>query len=139
MLQDKGRFHHCTSFNQLTRKSSCVHARGIPTAAYQVLLGGVPPIGVPPEEGYPSSGYPPPGPGWGTLPWLDLAGVPPPPEVWKDRQMDGWTDTCQNITFPRTTYAVGNNTIFKSNKRPNHLDYTTVHVLGLFAGSIDSK
>ena len=22
--------------------------------------------------------------------------------------MDGWTDTCQNITFPRTTYTVGN-------------------------------
>ena len=25
-----------------------------------------------------------------------------------DRQIDGWTDACQNITFPRTTYAGGN-------------------------------
>ena len=31
--------------------------------------------------------------------------VPPP----VDRQIDGWTDTCQNITFPRTTYAGGKN------------------------------
>ena len=26
-----------------------------------------------------------------------------------DRQIDGWTDACQNITFPRTTYAGGKN------------------------------
>ena len=80
-----------TSF--LTRKSSCVNARGIPTAAYQVLpefgypsprwgtpcqvrLGGVP------EVGYPPSGYPRPGLTGGTqggVPpsWGDLAGVPP--------------------------------------------------------------
>ena len=31
--------------------------------------------------------------------------VPPP----VDRQIGGWTDACQNITFPRTTYAGGNN------------------------------
>ena len=101
-----------------TRKSSCVNARGIPTAAYQVLLGGVPPHwgtpcqvqwgdtwgGVPPV-GYPPSqvwqggtrgGAPPPGPDWGTplnlagvRPWLDLARVTPPLGV--DRQMDGQT------------------------------------------------
>ena len=48
---------------------------------------------------------------------LDLAGVPPPPSwTWPgtplgvERQIDGWTDTCQNITFPRTTYVVGNET-----------------------------
>ena len=28
-----------------------------------------------------------------------------------DRQIDGWTDACQNITFPRTTYAGGNKPI----------------------------
>ena len=71
-----------------TRKSSCVNARGIPTAAYQVLHvlscpggGGVPPVltwlGYPsPHQtwlGYPRPirsgwGTPPPiGPGWGTL------------------------------------------------------------------------
>ena len=27
-----------------------------------------------------------------------------------DRQIDGWTDACQNITFPRTTYTGGNET-----------------------------
>ena len=45
-------------------------------------------------------GYPPPPPGPGS-------GTPPPP-LGVDRQNDGWTHTCQNITFPRTTYAVGN-------------------------------
>ena len=51
---------------------------------------------------------PPSGPGQGTLlagPGqgnLRPGGVPP------CGQKDGWTDTCQNITFPRTTYAVGN-------------------------------
>ena len=84
-----------------TRKSSCVHARGIPTAAYQVLhlltevgytrpglMGGYLRWGTPPPSrgtpGWTWLGYPPPpGPGQGT-----------PPGV--DRQ----TDTCQNITFP---------------------------------------
>ena len=170
-----------------TRKSSCVNARGIPTAAYHVLhlltkvgypsiqvqLGGTPPwvpqsgypplgtlVGVPPvrltpsgypQLGYPLSGYPPVGvlpirvppvgvpqsryplsgypllgyPSQGT-PWSGYpllryppSGVPhrgtplgwtwlgyPPPvpgsgtHLGVDRQMDGWTDTCQNITFP---------------------------------------
>ena len=76
-------------------------------------LTGVPEVGYPPLPGYPTparsrqDGYPrwgtppprpgltPPGPGWGTPP--------------RCGQTDGWTDTCQNITFPRTTYAVGNN------------------------------
>ena len=119
-----------------TRKSSCVNARGIPTAAYQVLLGGVPslfqgtplpgltggvpgvpPIGVPPtrsDRGYPEypCQVPLPWPGLmgvlGVPPHLDLAGVPPP----RCGQTDGWTDTFQNITFPRTTYVGGNYAVF---------------------------
>ena len=90
--------------NQIdTRKSSCVNARGIPTAAYQVLHllsctgeGGYPCRGVPhpcqgvshPCQGVPNLGYPPIRPCWGVPhhgypppagvpPWLDLAGVPP--------------------------------------------------------------
>ena len=47
-----------STFIYQTRKSSCVNARGIPTAAYQVLLSGVPP----PCQGTPR---------------LDLAWVPP--------------------------------------------------------------
>ena len=56
--------------NLKTRKSSCVNARGIPTAAYQVLPeGGYPPPGqvqwggyLRPEVEYPQSGgYPQPG------------------------------------------------------------------------------
>ena len=88
--------------------------------------------GYPPQPGYPPGqgtplprpGYPPPaGPGREPPPRLDLAGYPPrlphgilgnvakhygiwvPPPV--DRQMDGRTDACQNITFPRTPYAGG--------------------------------
>ena len=53
-------------------------------------------------------GYPPPPP---AASWhsgkcckaLWDMGTPP-----VDRQIDGWTDACQNITFPRTTYAGGN-------------------------------
>ena len=68
--------------NICTRKSSCVNARGIPTAAYHtpsvVLPGGAPLLG----------GTPLPG---GTPPWvpplpLDLARGPP-----VDRQTDGQT------------------------------------------------
>ena len=85
--------------------SSCVNARGIPTAAYQVLHlfpeVGYPPAGVPPsrqgvppsqvwwgvpEVGYPLAGVPPSRgylpPSRGSTPptrsnGLDLAGVPP--------------------------------------------------------------
>ena len=81
--------------------------------------GGVPKVGYPPSGypqpgptgGYPRWGSPPigvpplAGPGWGTHPHLDLAGVPSPPRTWQGYpprygQTDGWTDTCQNITFP---------------------------------------
>ena len=106
---------------------------------YSILLcldlGRVPPLdlaGVTPlvgQVGYPScldlaGGYPT-WPGWTWLGYplqLDLARVPLPHQTgpgWgtpnpcgqTDGRMDGWTDTCQNITFPRTTYAVGNEEI----------------------------
>ena len=71
---------------------------GYPPGGY---LGQVPP------RGGGGSGYPPP-----PLPHGILGNVAkhygiwvPPPPV--DRQIDGWTDACQNITFPRTTYAGG--------------------------------
>ena len=88
-------------------------------------LGGYP-TWEPPSRGGTWPGYPP----WGGYltwvpPWGGGSGYPPrclmafwemlqsimgygyPPPV--DRQIDGWTDACQNITFPRTTYAGGNN------------------------------
>ena len=76
---------------------------GVPEVLY-------PPPGVPPSLAgvtLPSRvtlhwtwlGYPPSGPGQGI----------PPSCGQTDGWMDGWTDTCQNITFPRTTHAVGNN------------------------------
>ena len=91
--------------------------------------GGYPDLGTPPGGGYPDLGTPPGGvPG----PWYPPRGgtqtsVPPlphgilgnvakalwdmgtPPPLWTDRRMDGRTDACQNITFPRTTYAGGKN------------------------------
>ena len=115
-----------------------MNARGILTAAYQVLhllaevgyppagvppwpgLMGVPEVGyplaeVPPQQGYPQPGlmgvpkvgYPPSQVRWG----VPKVGYPPqqgypPPGV--DRQNNRRTDMCQNITFRRTTYAVGN-------------------------------
>ena len=80
-----------------------IPGRGTPTGGILHPWMGYPPFG-------PGWGTPPPiRPGWGT-PCLDLAGVPPTwpgwvPPLWTDR----WTDTCQNTTFPRTTYAVGKN------------------------------
>ena len=38
------------------------------------------------------------------------------PPLWTDRWMDGRTDACQNITFPRTPYAGGNNDISSNNE-----------------------
>ena len=76
---------------QLTRKSSCMNARGIPTTAYQVLP-------LLPEVGYPPAGVPQPG-----LMGVPKVGVPPgrgtPPRC-------GQTE---NITFPHPLHAVGNN------------------------------
>ena len=78
----------------LTKKSSCMNTRGIPTVAYQVLH---PRWGTPQQrhplarsDGGPEVGYLPPGRGtpwtWpGTPPHLDLAGVPLPGV---DRQTD---------------------------------------------------
>ena len=117
----------CFSLN--IRKSSCVNARSTPTAAYQVLhlfpevgypppsqdgggyprwgtpsrgtpqpgLMGVPKVGYCPSRGYPQQGYPRAGSGWGTSPAGPAWGTP---WVWTERLMDGWTDTCENITFP---------------------------------------
>ena len=105
-----------------------MNARGIPTAAYQVLhlfpeVGYTPGQvqqggGVPPSRGYPlgqvrwggtplsdggggycEGGAPQPGPTgileMGYPPvrvpppsWLDLARVPPPPQVWTDKQSE---------------------------------------------------
>ena len=68
------RWPHLLLFLIITRKSSCVNARGISTSAYQVLH-------LLPEVGYPPAGVPS-WPGmmrgylrWGTTP---LAGVPQP-------------------------------------------------------------
>ena len=63
--------------------------------------------------------------------------VPPP----VDRQIDGWTDACQNITFPRTTYAGGkyvqngNCYILRtSNSRTKvHSSHSTGHIVVCFA------
>ena len=94
-----------------------VPPRGVP--------GGVPDWVPPRGSGYPpggyltgyppgGSGYPPRGGGPGTppLPHGILGNVAKHYGIWVpppvDRQIDGWTDACQNITFPRTTYAGGN-------------------------------
>ena len=74
-----------------------------------------PPGGVPgPPRGEPVR-YPPGGvPGPPPLPHGILGNVAKHYGIWVpppvDRQIDGWTDACQNITFPRTTYAGGNET-----------------------------
>ena len=98
--------------------------RGVPdpgTPPQGGYLTQVPPRGVP-DLGTPLGGLPDPGtpPGgvpdrvpphrclmafWEMLQSIMGYGYPPP----VDRQIGGWTDACQNITFPRTTYAGGNN------------------------------
>ena len=60
--------------------------------------------------------------GWGTPPGQTWDGVPPPGQTWDGvppparpgmgyppppASVDRHTDSCQNITFPRTTYAGG--------------------------------
>ena len=56
----------------LTRKSSCVNARGIPTAAYQVLY-----LLSYPRMGYPKVGTAPPGQGRNPLPPSKVRTPPP--------------------------------------------------------------
>ena len=69
----------------------------------------------------PLAGPDPPPPGWT---WPPLAGWTWPPPTCG--QTDWWTDTCQNITFPRTTYAGGNESL-KNSKAVS----TTNHWLGI--------
>ena len=94
---------------------------------------GTPPARVPPWQGTPLARVPPswtwqgtPQPGYPlpptrVPPLLDLAGYPPscPMAFWEMLQsimgygyppVDRQTDTCQNITFPRTTCMGGNKT-----------------------------
>ena len=61
-------------------------------------LARVPPGQVPPSQGTPH---------WGTPPWLDLGQVPPPSWTWLGYPPPRCEHT-ENITFRRTTYAVGN-------------------------------
>ena len=75
-----------------TRQSSCVNARGIPTAAYQALRVQ----SCPREVGYPGRvppgwGTPPSWPGWGEYHgWVPpLAGVPPV-LTWPGRRYPKW-------------------------------------------------
>ena len=85
--------------------------------------GGYPPNpdlgwGTPPRP-RPGMGYPPrPDLGWSTPPRPEILrwGTPPPPA-----SVDRYTDWCQNITFPRTTYAGGNNTTRQYRPRPDFL------------------
>ena len=129
----------------MTRKSSCVNARGIPTAAYQVLHlfpevgypsgrgipparsdgggGGVREVGYPPSMGYPPVRSDQGGTQGGVLP---RQGVPPQAGPGPGRgtpprcgQTDGWMDGQTRVkTLPsrRTTYAVGKNIITKRKK-----------------------
>ena len=94
----------------------------------------------PPQLTHPSPpGWPtPPPPCWPTPPppprQLDL--TPPsgwtwrPPPLWTDRWMDGRTDACQNITFPRTTYAGGKNLM-----RNKHIHVHQFHLQEYYAHS----
>ena len=112
--------------NMITRKSSCVNARGIPPAAYQVLamLGGTPSQvrgGTPSQvRGGTQSQVPHPRSGGDPVP--NLGGTPSRPGQGgtlgtPTRPGMGYTPTVvnrqtfpsTNITFPHTTYAGGNN------------------------------
>ena len=92
---------------------------GVPDRVPPLGGPGTPPRGDldPPRggSGYPRGVWVPPG-GSGYPPHCLMAfwemlqsimgyGYPP---LWTDRWMDGRTDACQNITFPRTPYAGGN-------------------------------
>ena len=78
-----------------------------------LLLGGTPARGGgTPTRGYPLLGEVPPIQSWEGVPpisWMGYphiqtweGGIPPPPRCEQ-------TDTCENSTFPRTTYMGGNN------------------------------
>ena len=102
-------WHH--ELQTVTRKSSCVNARGIPpcseysfccpnwvpppqqgTPILTWLGGGVPRLGWVPYLGTPQAGYPPPGLTWG-VPYLGaLAWNPPPGQgtPWQDTPPAGY-------------------------------------------------
>ena len=103
-----------------TRKSSCVNARGIPTAAYQVLprcdtpsCQGTPPVGVSPTswlgstQGIPPSGYPPP-----VLARGGTQGIPPSVDRQKDRH-----ESKHNLPIVLRTRSVIN----RIKTRPNRI------------------
>ena len=117
---------------------------GYPPGGYPDPPGGVP---GPLPRGYPDPPGGVPGPPWvpDRVPPRGGLGTPqggyltgPPTASWHsgkcckalwdmgtppvDRQIDGWTDACQNITFPRTTYAGGNN---RSLKFGSHVFFQT--------------
>ena len=112
--------------------------RGTPSHVWGVSThiqtwDGVPPIqtwdGVPPSQTW--DGVPPPaGPGMGYPPGQTWDGVPPRPEILRwgtpPASVGRYTDWCQNITFPRTTYAGGK----KANSPPNVLDFWT-YIVGI--------
>ena len=89
---------------------------GTPRGGYLITWPGLPDPGTPPGGVYPPRGgflsrVPPRRclmAFWEMLQSIMGYGYPPP--LWTDRWMDGRTDACQNITFPRTPYAGGNNT-----------------------------
>ena len=77
---------------------------GVPRGGTRVRY---PPRGVPGSVTPPGGVRVPPAASWHSGKCCKHYGIWVPPPV--DRQIDGWTDACQNITFPRTTYAGGNN------------------------------
>ena len=67
----------------------------------------------------PGMGYPPSA-GWGTPTWTGDRGTPPV-VVWMGHPPKcEQTDTCENSTFPRTSYAGGNKGYFKEESDIRH-------------------
>ena len=72
--------------------------------------------------------------GVGTLDGGDVGtlGSPPPPPMWTDRRMDGWTDTqtrVKTLPSPRTTYAVGKNKSYSYDTNWDvKLEHTAAHL-----------
>ena len=77
---------------------------GTPPGGYLVRY---PPGGYPDPPGGTQSGTPPAAPWHSGKCCKALWDMGTPPPLWTDRWMDGRTDACQNITFPRTPYAGG--------------------------------